>query len=228
MASRSTRGPGIAGNGTVTGVGRPGARPAGEGGRPLRAAVTVEQSWQRVPGGPAASTNALLAELARRDDTEVWGVAARHRSPAPDPWQPPVPVHHLPLPRTALYRAWHGLRWPPVDLGSRRRPDVVHATSPAVPPASVPLVATVHDLAFLDQPELYTPRGVRFLRRGTELARHHAAAVVVPSELVRTKCPQAGFDAGRLHVVPHGVGVPAVAPAADAALRDRLGLPGTT
>jgi len=199
------------------------AEPRPEG---LRVAVTVEQSWQRVPGGTAASTNALLAELALREDTEVWGVAARHSSPAPETWQPPVEVHNLPLPRAALYRSWHALRWPPVHTGGGRRPDVVHATSPAVPPASAPLVATVHDLAFLDRPDLYTSRGVRFLRRGTDLARRDAAAVVVPSEVVRAECLAAGFDAARLHVIRHGVRVTDVTPAAVASLRDRLDLPG--
>lgn len=194
--------------------------------RPLRVAVTVEQSWQRVPGGTAASTNALLGELARRDDVDVWGVAARHGAPAPEPWQPPVPVHHLPLPRPLLYRSWHALRTPAVHAAGGRRPDVVHATSPAVPPATAPLVATVHDLAFLHSPDLYTPRGVRFLRRGTDLARRHAAAVVVPSRWVARECLEAGFDPERLHVVPHGVAVPAV-PAADVqALRRDLDLPG--
>ena len=193
---------------------------------PLHVAVTVEQSWQRVPGGTASSTNALLAELALRPDTDVWGVAARHRGPAPAEWRPPVPVHQLPLPREVLYRTWPTLRWPPVTLGSPRRPDVVHATSPAIPPATSPLVATVHDLAFLEVPELYTPRGVRFLRRGTDLARDAAAAVVVPSRWVGRECLAAGFEADRLHVVPHGVAVPAVDPGQVAALRGRLGLRG--
>lgn len=194
---------------------------------PLRVAVTVEQSWQPVPGGTAASTNALLAELSDLPDLDVWGVAARHSGEAPAPWQPPVPVHHLPLPRAALYRAWHGLRWPPVHLGDgSRRPDVVHATSPAVPPVSAPLVATVHDLAFLDHPELYTPNGVRFLTRGTDLARERASAVVVPSRWTRDACLRAGFDTDRLHVVPHGVSVPDV-PAHDVTrLRERLDLHG--
>lgn len=194
---------------------------------PLRVAVTVEQSWQPVPGGTAASTNALLAELSRMPDLDVWGVAARHAAPAADPWQPPVPVHHLPLPRAALYRSWHALRWPPAHLGRRGpRPDVVHATSPAIPPVSAPLVATVHDLAFLDHPELYTPNGVRFLTRGTDLVREHASAVVVPSRWTRDACLRAGFDADRLHVVPHGVSVPDV-PAQDVTrLRERLDLHG--
>ncbi|WP_340295847.1 glycosyltransferase family 4 protein, partial [Aquipuribacter hungaricus] len=200
--------------------------PGDEGPDRLRVAVTVEQSWQPVPGGTASSTNALLAELARRDDLRVWGVAAAHRRPAPGPWQPPVPVHHLPLPRLALYRTWPSLRWPAVTAGRGPRPDVVHATSPAVPPSAVPLVATVHDLAFLERPDLYTPRGVRFLTRGTTLAREQAAAVVVPSRAVLEECLVAGFDTGRLSVVPHGVSVPDVAPSQVADLRRRLDLPG--
>jgi glycosyltransferase involved in cell wall biosynthesis len=191
---------------------------------PLRVAVTVEQSWQPVPGGTAASTLALLAALRHDPGLAVTGVAARHRHPAPAPWHPPVPVHHLPLPRTALYRGWHGLRWPPVDLGARWRADVVHATSPAVPPRSAPLVATVHDLAFLDHPEWYTPRGVRFFRRGTELARTRADAVVVPSEATAADCRRHGFDPGRLHVVRHGVSVAAVGEGDVARLRARLGM----
>jgi glycosyltransferase involved in cell wall biosynthesis len=82
----------------------------------------------------------------------------------------------------------------------------------------------VHDLAFLDHPEWYTPRGVRFFRRGTDLARRDAAAVVVPSEATAAACRRHGFDPARLRVVPHGVDVPAVAPGAVKALRLRLGL----
>jgi glycosyltransferase involved in cell wall biosynthesis len=85
-------------------------------------------------------------------------------------------------------------------------------------------VATVHDLAFLDHPEWYTPRGVRFFRRGTELARTRADAVVVPSEATAADCRRHGVDPGRIHVVPHGVTVPAVDGADVARLRDRLGL----
>ncbi|MGF1648622.1 MAG: glycosyltransferase family 4 protein [Kineosporiaceae bacterium] len=193
-------------------------------GEPLRVAVTVEQSWQPVPGGTAASTLALLDRLREDPGLAVTGVAARHRGPAPDPWHPPVAVRHLPLPRAALYRSWHVLRWPPVDLGARELADVVHATSPAVPPRSAPLVATVHDLAFLDHPEWYTPRGVRFFRRGTELARTRADAVVVPSEATAADCRRHGFDPARIHVIRHGVTASAVDEADVARLRARLGL----
>lgn len=192
----------------------------------VHVAVTVEQSWQPFPGGTAASTNELLGELRHDPRLRLLGIAARHGAPAPHPWQPPVPVHQLPLPRPALYRAWHGLRWPPVDLGLPRGGgvDVIHASSPAVPPATAPLVATIHDLAFLDEPQWYTPRGVRFFRRGTELARRHASAVVVPSTHTRDDCVRAGFDPALVSVIPHGVDVTAVRPGQIRTLRERFGL----
>ncbi len=190
----------------------------------LRVAVTVEQSWQRSPGGTAASTNALLAQLRTFEDLDIFGVAARHGSDAPPPWQPPVPVHHLGLPRQLLYRSWHALRWPPVDHGLRPSlasgVDVVHATSPAVPPASAPLVTTIHDLAFLTNSTWFSPRGVRFFRRGTDLARRHAVRVVVPSTQTRDDCIREGFEADRIRVVPHGVRVPAADSVTDAMIAD--------
>ena len=58
--------------------------------------------------------------------------------------------------------------------------DVVHATAVAVPPKRGPLVVTIHDLAFLDDPTLVTRHGNRFFRRGTALARRDADLVMVP------------------------------------------------
>ena len=132
------------------------------------------------------------------------GVAARHGAPAPAPFTPPVPVAHLPLPRRALYEAWHGLRVPAVQRATGPV-DVVHATTPAIPPKRGPLVVTVHDLAFLHAPEHFTRHGNRFFRRGLALARRHADLVLVPSQDTADDCLAAGIDADRLRLVPHGV-----------------------
>jgi glycosyltransferase involved in cell wall biosynthesis len=82
---------------------------------------------------------------------------------------------------------------------------VVHATGMAVPPRSAPLVVTVHDLAFLEDPSRSTRRGRRFFLRSVELARAEADLVVVPSEATRRECLAFGFDPGRVRVVPWGV-----------------------
>ena len=167
-------------------------------------AVTVEQCWHRVPGGTATSTLALVEALARRDDVEIIGVAARHRDDPPEPFVPSVPVGHLPLPRRLLYETWHALSWPRAERATGPV-DVVHGTAVAVPPTQAPLVMTIHDLAFLADATQATRHGNRFFRRGTDLARQRAARVIVPSEATAAECRDAGFDPTILRVVPWGV-----------------------
>ena len=117
----------------------------------------------RCPGGIGRYVEGLL-ELAarrRRRARDLRRRAARRRnadSELPDyvdlgrpdaPWR---------------YELWHRLRRPPIPVDA----DVIHAPSLAVPPArDTPLVVTVHDLAFLRHPEVFTRRGVAFHRRGS-------------------------------------------------------------
>ncbi|MEO6987432.1 MAG: glycosyltransferase family 1 protein [Aquihabitans sp.] len=172
--------------------------------RRRRVAVTVEQCWHRVPGGTATSTLALVDALARRDDVEIIGVAARHRAAPPERFVPSIPVGQLPVPRRLMYETWHALAWPRVERATGAI-DVVHGTAVAVPPTSAPLVMTIHDLAFLADPTHATKHGNRFFRRGTDLARARAARVIVPSEATAAECVDAGFDPTILRVVPWGV-----------------------
>jgi glycosyltransferase involved in cell wall biosynthesis len=192
----------------------------------MRVAVTVEQCWHRVPGGTATSIIGLLQALDHRPAVDLVGVSARHRDEPDEPFRLPIPVAHLPLPRRLLYETWHGpWPWPPVQRATGPV-DVVHATAVAIPPSGgAPLVVTIHDLAFLADPSTFTRNGVRFFRRGTELARRQARLVVVPSEATATECRDAGFDPGRIRVVPWGHRPATVADGDVSALRDRLGLP---
>src|ERR671918_162508 len=156
----------------------------------MRAAVVIEQCWHRVPGGTAGAVLDQLRAVSTagggdqgggaQAGVEQVGVAARHSRPPPEAWRPPIPVRHLPLPRLALYRTWHRLRWPPVERATGPV-DVVHATSLAIPPRSAPLVVTIHDLAFMHQPSHFTRRGRSFFRRGLDLARRDADLVLCPS-----------------------------------------------
>ena len=188
-------------------------------------AVTLEQCWHRVPGGTATAALGTLAALVERPELglDLVGVAARHRHPAPAAFRPSIEVAHLPLPRRALYETWHALRWPPVEQATGPV-DVVHATAVAVPPTRAPLVMTINDLAFLADPTHATRHGNRFFRRGTELARRHAALVLVPSEATADECRRAGFDPGRIRVVPYGVTAHPVTDDDVAAARLRHGL----
>lgn len=166
--------------------------------------MTLEQLWHRVPGGTATAALGMVRALAARDDLSIIGVGATHLGQPPGAFHSPVPVKAIPLPRLALYRAWHSLRRPRVQTATGHV-DVIHATTFAIPPPSAPLVVTIHDLAFLDRPDDFTARGMHLFTRGLELALQDASMVLVPSDTTRRDCLTAGFDDGRLRVVPWGV-----------------------
>lgn len=190
---------------------------------PPRVAMTVEQCWQPVPGGSGTYVVELSRALSARVDVDVVGLAARHAAPAPEDWRPGVPVRHSRLPRRLLYDAWQRLPGPRAE---RLVPDadVVHATTWAVPPTARPLVVTVHDLAFLDDPGHFTRRGNAWFRRALEQVRRSARTVVVPSHATADDCLRVGLTADRVEVVPHGVRVAHPSSHEVAAWRTRHGL----
>lgn len=127
-------------------------------------------------------------------------------------------------PRGALrYEAWHRLRRPRVRLPV----DVIHAPSLAIPPtATTPLVVTVHDVAFLREPDAFTKRGLAFHERGLELAHEHARAIVTASRFARDELVRVGFERERIFLAPHGVAVGHPEP--DTVIDDRVVRAGLT
>lgn len=182
----------------------------------MKVALHVGQLLQRVPGGIGRYVTELRGALdALGVDVIPFaaGDPSVHRLAAlpgyVDLGHPWVPMR---------YELWHRLRRPVVRIPA----DVVHAPSLAVPPTGrTPLVVTVNDVAFVHHPEAFTRRGVAFHRRGLELARRHAASVVVPSEFTRDELVALGFDDRRLFVARHGVAVTTTTPDDEVATRLR-------
>ena len=191
----------------------------------MRVAFTLEQCWHRVPGGTAVAALELARALMAQPDVELVGVAARHRDLPPEPWLPPLPVSSLSLPRVALYESWHYLRRPRVEAATGPV-DVIHATGIAMPPATRPVVLTVHDLAYLEYPELFTRQGRRFFHRALDLALREASLVLCSSKATLDRCRTAGFDADRLRHVPLGVRARRASAENVARVRQSYDLPG--
>ncbi|HEV2754719.1 MAG TPA: glycosyltransferase family 1 protein [Actinomycetota bacterium] len=189
---------------------------------PVRVALTIEQCWHEVPGGTAVAALGM-ARSAAAAGADVVGVAARHRRPPPDPWAPPFEVRSLPLPRIALYESWDRLRAPAVERATGPV-EVIHATAFPMPPRSAPVVLTIHDLAWIDNPAHFTRRGLSFFRRGLDLARRDADLVLCPSEATRRDCVRHGFAAERVRVVPLGVDAAPAAPERVSDTKRRYGL----
>lgn len=202
--------------------------------------AVVEQFWHRAPGGTASATENTLAGLAALDACDIVGLAARHSPPvdahpiqAAQPGHRPAPWRRMPagstlrfhsLPRPLLYEAWLRLGLPSVDRYCDDR-SVVWASSLIVPPTTAPVVATVHDLDFLDNPDFSTRRGRRFFPLMWRRAVQRADVLVCPSELVADDCLRRGVSSERLMVVPWGVRPPACGAEEAEAVRRQLNLP---
>lgn len=190
----------------------------------MRVAIPLEQCWAEVPGGTARTMIDLAGALDARGDVDVVGVAARHSGPPPAAWRPPVPVHHLPLPGHLLRESWHALRRPRIERATGPV-DLCHAVGGAIPATAAPLVVTVHDLAFVRFPELFSRQGRRFFHRALALTRAHAAQVQVPSQATLEDCVAAGIERDRLRLVPWGCTVTDPSPEDVAEATARFGLP---
>ncbi|MBI2710380.1 MAG: glycosyltransferase family 4 protein [Actinobacteria bacterium] len=169
--------------------------------------MTLEQCWHRVPGGTAGAAVELAAALLAREDVDPVGVAAAHRRPPASGAAMPrgLAVRQLPLPRPALYEAWHRARRPAVQRATGPV-DVVHATGYAMPPRrGAPVVWSVHDLAWRREPSSFTARGRRFFEAALACAARDADLVLCSSEATRADAQAAGLAPGRLRVVPLGV-----------------------
>jgi len=167
----------------------------------IRVAFHAGQLLQPVPGGVGRYE---LAMLDRFPDLGVEPIAFA-AGPRPHGVGSRVQWRDLGPPRGSVrYELWHRLRRPVVNIGA----DVAHAPSLAVPPVRVPLVVTVHDIAFLRIPRVTTARGVSFHRRGLELARRDATLIIAPSMFTQRELVREGFRSDRIEIVPFGIDAP--------------------
>ena len=214
-------GPGLQGPPDQAGPGRVSCH------RPLagpRVAVVVEQLWQDVPGGSGTYIVELTRAL-RAGGARLAGIAARHSSDPVGLSLPSLPLQFSRLPRRLLYDSWNYLGRPLAEAALPGA-QVVHATTWAVPGTHLPLVVTVHDLAFLRSPEHFTARGNRYFQRSLARVRAGADVVIAPSRATAEDCVDAGIASKRVHVVPHGVRTRPVTDAEVTAFRDAHDLGG--
>lgn len=190
----------------------------------VRVAYTLEQCWHDVPGGTAVSALRVAEAMAEHEDIRLIGVAGRHKHLPPDPWTPSIPIAHLPVAAPWLYQSWLRLGRPLVERATGPV-DVAHATSLIPCATNAPLVVTLHDLAFLHEPDHFTKYGVSVFRASLEQIRRRADLVLCSSQATLDDCAFAGIDCDRLRLVPLGVDVDRAEPAEVARVRALYNLP---
>jgi glycosyltransferase involved in cell wall biosynthesis len=114
-----------------------------------------------------------------------------------------------------------------LDISMRMRqdrPDLLHVQYTAPLICRTPIVATVHDISFLDRPEYFQPARAWQLRMTVERTVRLAAKVLTPSEF-SAQCIQRayGLDPDKIVVVPNGVS-PLFRPMAREVARARIRL----
>jgi glycosyltransferase involved in cell wall biosynthesis len=170
----------------------------------VRVAYTLEQCWHPSPGGTAIAALRIARELRELPDVELLQVAGRHLNPPVAEFRPVGEVAFLPLSRPLLYDAWIRLNWPRVEAVTGPV-DVAHATGLVPCGTALPLVVTVHDLAFVHDPAKFSRRGVRTMTRALDVIRRRADRVICSSEATVRDCEAAGLDPAILRHVPLGV-----------------------
>ncbi len=168
-----------------------------------RAAVLVEQNWNAVPGGTARATNDLVSSLLQYTDVELCGVHGRHvKSPVLD-LPNGLDTVAVPVPGRLLSQVWSRTERPNLDRWVEA--DIVHAPAYVLAATDKPLIATIHDLAFVRHPEWFTPNGVAFFLRFLERIIEQRHSVIVPSQTTADDCAARGISERRIHVIPWGV-----------------------
>lgn len=112
-----------------------------------------------------------------------------------------------------LLLAWEHLCFPSADMLGRGA-DLYHAAGMFVPPRHrIPVVTTIHDLFFLDRPDLAdrSPWGDAYLARTLGKRLQASTAIICPSHITAAQVRRhfghmvSGLEA-RLSVIPWGVG----------------------
>src|SRR5262249_34164637 len=106
--------------------------------------------------------------------------------------------------------------------------DVFFSPYGAVPPLPCPVVATLHDLAFLDRPGLLSWRHAPYWRRVARRLRLATTVIAVSEASRAVALRRLALGSNRVVTIPNGID-PHFRPAPTehvAALRERLGLSG--
>jgi glycosyltransferase involved in cell wall biosynthesis len=190
----------------------------------VRVGINAEPMLRTVPTGVGVYTLALcqaFAESGRAGDIVLFHSARDEALPA-DVEALGMATGALPLDRDSLYRAW-GAHRHPVPQAAVGSLDVVHAPGPAVPPpGKARLVATIHDLGFAR----HTPStATRVHHEGVRHARREAVRIICPSSsTARDVVELLEIEPDRVRVVPHGVNLAPVEPAAADKVLAQLGV----
>jgi len=110
------------------------------------------------------------------------------------------------LPVMILNYLWHTWEWPPVDHFFREELDLTHSPIPLILPTRGKTIVTVHDLFFMDQPQLVGREAGKFFRRRIGNSLRDADGILTVSRFVKTQILERfSVNEKKVQAVYHGV-----------------------
>lgn len=188
--------------------------------------LIIEQLRRPVPGGIGTYTRQLLRGLSvgKQEASMTIGLYASRGPRGDDPLRDlPFELRTSLFPGPMMTRLWDRGRAGIHGSG------VVHALSMSAPSTPSPLVVTVHDLAFRELPDTFTPYGREWHEAAFLRVAEEADYFVVPSEQVRAALLEsgAGISEERVRVIAEGADhLPEPDDDATSALLDKFGVEG--
>ena len=194
----------------------------------MRVGINLSFLVPREMGGLEVYSRELVQALAVRPELEL--TLFLNRLLADDPaWTGLGELVHVPTdPRRRV--GWVAAdQWRVPRLARAAGVDVMHylsSTAPAV--GRVPQVVTIHDLNYLVHPEAHFGARALGMRALVPLAARRSERVIVPScSTMNDVVKRLGIAAGRVDVVPEGIGQAPLASAGNGqAAREKLGAEG--
>lgn len=137
----------------------------------------------------------------------------------------------LRMPSRLLDGIWNRFQQPTFDSFFRTRLDLTHSATPLLLPTAGKTVVTVHDLFYIDHPEMTDRHTRRFLARHTANSLLRADGVIAVSHFTREDLLRKfDLNPAKVKVIYHGTGLPFRVPLTKAfqmVLRKKYRLPST-
>lgn len=152
-----------------------------------------------------------LLRCAHRDAHFTVLLNSRRHDPGPEHGflaaAPNATIVRTRVPGPIIVQGWANLGVPSFETLTGAAVDVVHAPAGYMPPTRAPLVATVHDIAFVrDPPDGLAPLGSGMFLRSWPRALPRAARIATDSHFVRFDLMRwlPDLDAARISTIPLG------------------------
>ncbi len=151
-----------------------------------------------------------MAKIERNDKFFLFSSSFKERFPKEKiPKFKNMKFRDMRIPVSMLNFFWFRLSFPPLGSFFGEKLDITHSPGPMILPGGKKKIITVHDLSFIDEPDLVMPEAVKYYSGKIGRSIEKADAVIAVSEFTRSRIGEVfGKNAyDKTTVIYHGSGL---------------------